>query len=186
MKKRILVAALIAAAVSCGVYFGVGYAQSGVLTVGQAYRIWESNMAQRELVGFAVLESEQEFVGNPGGVNMATITIFNTRDQDRTFWISIEPANPNKLLDGYECLPARYFTWFTPTGWNGERVTAVPIVLVGAGQYRQVYIRVAVPLGTDYLNQKAEVRLRVTETGAGGLVVNALESRWYIVVVETP
>ena len=115
MKKRIVIIAAVVV-VAAGIYFGVGYAQAGVLTTGQAYRIWESNMAERELVGFAILESEQEFVGNPGGSNMATVTIFNTQDKDRTFWISIEPANPDKLLNGYECLPTRYFTWFTPTG----------------------------------------------------------------------
>ena len=185
MKEKIAIVVVIAAAVTVGLYFGIGYAQPGALTVEDAYRIWEAKQAKNNRVGFGIWESEQEIVGNPGGANMATISIFNTRDRDRTFWVSIEQANPNKLLDGYECLPTRCFSWFTPTGWDGANVTAEPQVIVKAGQYHQVSILVAIPTSTDYLNQPAEVRLRVTEIGTGGLVVNALESKWYIIIVPT-
>jgi hypothetical protein len=187
MKKKIAIIAIVAAMVTAGVYFGIGYAQAKILTVGRAYNIWEAEQESKGNLGtFAIWESEERIVANPGGSNLATLSIFNTRDKDRTFWISIEQANPNKLPDGYECLPAKYFNWFTPTGWDGEKVTAEPKVVVKAGQYRQISILVSIPLSTDYLNQPAEVRVRVTEIDSGSFQVNALESRWYIVIVPTP
>jgi len=169
MKKTLVIIAVMLA-VTAGVYFGVGHFRPGVPTLEQGFGIWES---------------EQAITANPGGSNIATITIINGQDKDRTFWVSIEQANPDKLPDGYECLPARYFSWFTPSGWDGSQVTVEPKVVVKAGQYRHVSILVAVPTSTDYLTQPAELRVRVTEL-SGGFQITALESRWYIVVVETP
>jgi len=184
--KKTIIAIVIMLAVTAGVYFGVGHFRPVEgLTVAQAYHIWASEQAASNLGGFGILESEQDLIANPGGVKIATLTIFNTRDQDRTFWISIEQASPDKLPDGYECLPTKYFSWFTPSGWDGSRVTVEPKVVVKAGQYRHVSILVAIPTNTDYLNQPAELRVRVTEL-SGGFQITALESRWYIVVVETP
>jgi len=188
MKKTLILIAIMLA-VTAGVYFGIGHFRTEGpegLTVAQAYHIWASKqVAAGNLGGFGILESEQDLIANPGGAKIGTITIFNTRDKDRTFWISIEQANPDKLPTGYECLPTKYFNWFTPSGWDGSRVTAEPKVVVKAGEYRHVSILVAIPTNTDYLNQPAELRVRVTEL-SGGFQITALESRWYIVVVETP
>jgi len=182
MKKTLILIAIMLA-VTAGVYFGVGHFRS---PVEQAYRTWVADqLSKGNTEAWGVLESEQELTGNPGGSNIATLSIFNMPGQNRTFWVSIEPANPNKLPDGYECLPARYFSWFTPSGWDGARVTAEPKVVVKAGEYRQVGILVAIPTSTSYLDHPAELRVRVTEI-SGGFQITALESRWYIVVVETP
>ena len=170
MKKKLPLIALIAATLTVGIYFSVLNASDKVPTLEQGFGIWES---------------EQELEGNPGGYNVATLTIINGNDEDRSFWVSLEQANPTKLPDGYEVFPEEHYDWFTLSGWDGTQVTTEPKVVLKAGEYYQVPIAIRVPYSTTYLDTEAELRVRVTEL-SGTFQVTALESRWYIVVVETP
>jgi len=125
--------------------------------------------------GFGIWEAEEYIVANPGGTNIATLTIINGKDQDRSFYITLEQPNPNKLQPSYEAFPLANYGWFT-----------VPESAIGiaAGKYYQVQIPISVPYNATYLNRNAELRVQVTAFDPTGLVQLAVQSRWYIVVTE--
>ena len=126
--------------------------------------------------GFGIWESEMEFVANPGGYNIATLTIINGNDQDRCFYVTLEQPRLDKLPDGYEPFPQENYDWFT---------MPESAINITAGHYYQLQIPIAVPYYTDYMNTNAELRVRVSAFDPTGLIQLAVESRWYIIVTAT-
>ena len=144
--------------------------------------------------GFGILESEVEFRHvYAGWEGTAPLTIINGADKDRTFWVSVQPASPNKVKNGYEPLPEDFHKWLTVPGQN---------ITVPAGSYHQCTITITVPedapeyrseyttlvLGDDgtnlYTANQFEIRIRVTDMMPEGLVSMAIEARWYIITAE--
>lgn len=160
MKKKILIGIVLAVVITVGAYFGIVHFRSGVPRLEEGFGIWESEM---------------EIEGNPGGNNTAILTIINGKDRDRTFVVSLEQPNPNKLPNGYEAFPQENYDWFTIPE------TAINIT---AGHYYQLQIPITIPYDTDYMYRHAELRVRVTSFDPTGLVQLAVESKWYIVVTE--
>jgi hypothetical protein len=159
MKKKLIIGILIV------VLAGAGY------LIADHLRVHVPQLKQ----GFGIWESEMEIVANPGGTNIATLTIINGKDQDRVFYITLEQPNPDKLQPNYEPFPAANYGWFT-----------VPesAIDIAAGKYYQLQIPISIPYNTTYLNRNAELRVQVTASDSTGLVQLALQSRWYIVVTE--
>jgi len=160
MKKKILIGVMVVALAAAG-YFIADHLKVHVPQLEQGFGIWESEMS---------------IVANPGGTNVATLTIINGRDQDRSFYITLEQPNPNKVPYGYDVFPQECYGWFTMPE------TAIDIT---AGHYHQLQIPISVPYNATYLNRNAELRVQVTAFDATGLVQLAVQSRWYIVVTET-
>jgi hypothetical protein len=126
--------------------------------------------------GFGIWESEMEIVANPGGTNIATLTIINGEDADRSFYITLEQPSLTKLQPGYEPFPVEDYGWFTIPD------SAIDIT---AGHYYQLQIPISVPYNATYLNRNAELRVQVTAFDSTGLIQLAVQSRWYIVVIAT-
>jgi hypothetical protein len=126
--------------------------------------------------GIGIWESEMSFVANPGGFEVATLTILNGRDQDRIFYVTLEQPNLNKLPNGYEAFPVEYYDWFTVPDEG---------IAVAAGGYYQVKIPILIPYDTTYMDRHAELMVQVTAADPAGLVQMGVASKWYIVVTAT-
>ena len=152
------------------------------------------NDVPRLAEGFGILESEVEFRHvYPGWNGTAPLTIINGADKDRTFQVSVEQANPNKVKNGYEPLPEDFCGWITVpnqafniTAGDYHQLTITIAVPEDAPEYRSEYTTVT--LSDDgaglYTTNQFEVRIRVTDMMPGGLVSLALEARWYIITAE--
>jgi len=171
MKKKIAIIAIIAVAITCGAYFGIAATRSQTPYL-------ES--------GFGIGESEMEFVANPGGYNVAYLTIINGHDMDRWVTVSLQQPGLNRLKDGYQPLPQECYDWFTLTGWDGEQPTLEPKVYLEAGEIREISIPVSIPSNTTFMNEPAQVMVQVTEVNPNAFQLMAVACKWYIVVVATP
>lgn len=161
MKKKIIIGAILAVAITVGSYFGIMHAKNGVPWLEE---------------GFGILESEVEFRNvYPGWEGSAPLTVINGKDRDRTFSISLEQPNPNKLKNGYEAFPVEYYSWITITE---------PEISLEAGQHHEQIIIFAMPEDANYEGKQTEVRIRVSDMTPTGLVTLAVESRWYIITAE--
>ena len=159
MRRKILVGILIGVAVVGGLFFALTRDKMPVLAEG-----------------FGILQSEVELRNvYPGWEGSAPLTIINGKDQDRTFSISLEQPNPNKLKDGYVVFPEEYYSWLTITE---------PVVFIKAGGYHESLIIFAMPENANYEGQQTEIRIRVSDMTPQGLVTLAVESRWYIITAE--
>ena len=160
MKKKVIIGLLV-----------VALAAAGYLIAGH-FRVHVPQLEQ----GFGIWESEMEVVANPGGNNTAVLTIINGNDQDRSFYITLEQANPAKVPYGYDVFPEECYSWFT-----------VPdsAINITKGHYYQLQIPISIPYNATYLNRNAELRVQVTAFDATGLIQLAIQSRWYIVVTAT-
>ena len=98
MKKRIVVAALVAVSVACGVYFGLDSGIS-VPVLAEGFGIWESEV----LIDDA----------SPGATGTVPVTIINGKDRDRTFVVTLEQPNPNKVKVNYVPLLVECSSWVT-------------------------------------------------------------------------
>jgi len=161
MKKKVIIGVLVVALAAAG-YLIADHLKVDVPQLDRGFGIWESEMS---------------IVANPGGTNIATLTIINGKDQDRSFYITLEQPNPDKVPYGYDVLPQECLAWFTVPD------TAINIT---KGNYYQLQIPISVPYNATYLNRNAELRVQVTAFDPSGLVQLAVQSRWYIVIVETP
>ena len=161
MKKKVLISVILVVAIGIAGYLIADHFRAHVPQLEQGFGIWESEM---------------EFVANPGGYNVATLTIINGKDQDRCFYVTLEQPRLDKLQVGYEPFPKENYDWFTVPE------TAINIT---AGHYYQLQIPITVPYYTEYMNTNAELRVQVSAFDATGLVQLAVQSRWYIVVVAT-
>jgi len=158
---NVLLIIIIALAVAIGAYFGVTYLMGRVPSLDE---------------GFGILQSEVELRNvYPGWQGEVPLTIINGKDQDRTFSVSVEQPQPNKVKAGYEVFPEQYFSWITITE------TDIPIK---AGHYYETVIIFAMPEGVNYAGKQTEVRVRVSDMTPQGLVTLAVESRWYIITAE--
>jgi len=159
--KKIIIGIILAMAIAAGSYFGVMHFKSGVPSLDE---------------GFGILQSEVEFRNvYPGWSGSAPLTIINGKDRDRTFSISLEQPNPNKLKQFYQVFPEEYYSWITITE---------PEVSLKAGQYHEQVIIFAMPEDVHYEGKYTEVRIRVSDITPEGLVTLAVESRWYIITAE--
>jgi hypothetical protein len=171
MKKKIAIIAIVAAMVTAGVYFGIGHlGGSGVPVLAEGFGIWESEVQINNLY--------------PGYTGTVPLTIINGNDKDRIFSVSMELANPDKLANGYECMPEEYFKWFTIVGWNGTQTIPQPEVMLKAGEYHHVTVVVSVPNNAECWGEHMEVRVRVSDITSSGLVSLAIDSRWYIIIAD--
>jgi len=159
MKKRMVIAALIAAAVASGVYFGVG-SNATVPVLASGFGIWESEIIIDEAV--------------PGATGTVPVTIICGQDRARTFVVTLEQPSANKTANGYTPLLEESKKWVTlPTG---------PIH-IEAGEHHSLSVPFRVPYSSTVpVGTKMEARLRVTEIGHGGLVSLAIEAKWFIIV----
>ena len=174
--KRLLLVALVAIAVTIGVYFAVGHLRIN--------RDTEYDPLYLEN-GFGIAQASVEFVNvYPGWVGSAPLTVINGNDKDRVLWVNCQPPNPEKLKKGYEAFPEEYYSWITITGWDGTKNTTEPEVVLAAGENHELTIVLAMPEDADYANKRAEVRIRVAEKNPIGLVTIAIESKWYIITAE--
>ena len=173
MKKKIAIIAIVAVILTCGIYFGLGMKGT-------------PNEMPVLAEGFGILESQIEVNSlYPGYTCTLPLTIINGNDRSRVFAISLEQPNPNKLQNGYEAFPEEYYRWITLTGWDGERPTIEPEVVLEAGEHHKVVVALAMPNNADGLwNKHMEVRVRVSDTTSPGLVTLAIEARWYIVIAD--
>lgn len=169
--KKIIIGIVLAVAITAGAYFGIAYMR------GKDPYL-ES--------GFGIAQSEMEFEANPGGYNVAHLTIINGHDMDRWVTISLEQPGVNRLKNGYQPLPQEYYEWFTLTGWDGEQPTLEPQVFLVAGEIREVSIPVSVPQNTTFMNKPSQVMVQVTEVNPNAFQLMAVACKWYIVVVATP
>lgn len=159
--KKVIIGIILAVAITAGVYLSLAHFKTGVPHLNE---------------GFGILESEIEFRNvYPGWEGTAPLTIINGRDRDRTFAITLEQPNPNKLKNGYEALPEEYYSWIEITE---------PEVSLEAGQYHETVIIFAMPNDVHYEGRQTEVRVRVSDMTPEGLVTLAVESRWYIITAE--
>lgn len=102
-----------------------------------------------------------------GTVNLE---IINGQDKAREFHLSIVPENENKL-QGYEQLPAEYYSWFT---------IETPVLRLMPDESRVVTINILMPCDANYPDKKARCRLLVEDWSQTGLVQIAVASKWYI------
>ena len=172
MKKKIAIIVIVAVALTCGLYFGIG----AIRPITTPYLE----------TGLGIGISEAEVVGNPGGYEVGYITVINGQDKDRRAWISVEVPSPNKVRNGYEPLPAECCSWFTPIGWDGEHATTEPMVFLKAGEIRKVSIGVSIPYNTTFLDRPAQVMIQAVEVDPYAFQLTGAASIWYILVVETP
>ena len=169
--KRILLIVAVAIATTVGAYFAVGHFTAEQEPYDPLYL---DN-------GFGIAQAAVEFVNvYPGWVGSAPLTIINGNDKDRVFWVSCQQPNPEKLKSGYEALPAEYYSWITITGWDGTQDTVEPEVVLAAGENHELTIVLAMPEDSEYIDRRAEVRIRVQEKDPAGLVAIAIESKWFI------
>ena len=170
-----------------------------VLSVLTGYFVIGHVTAGRDAVpslaeGFGILESEIELRHvHAGWQGSAPLTIINGADKERTFSVSVEQANPNKMKDGYEPLPEDFHAWLTvpdqyitiPAGGHHE-CTITIAVPSDAPEYRSEYTTMT--LADDgvglYTTNQFEVRIRVTDMMPEGLVSLAIEAKWYIITAE--
>ena len=137
------------------------------------FRLYVPELDPNEGVG--ICESEVGVLGNPGGANSGFLTFLNGKDADRTFYITLQPPNPDKLGVGYEAFPLEYYDWFTLPD------EGIP---VKAGDYCRVKVTIQVPYDTDYLNRNAVVKVQgVGFDPEGGMAQIGVASIWYIVIV---
>ena len=162
-KKKILISVVLVVALGIAAYLMVGHFTT-------------TKVPQLE-TGVGVWESEIHIVGNPGGFEIAIVTFLNGKDEDRIFYVTLQPPNPDKLPTGYEALPQEYYDWFTMPE------EGIP---VQAGGYCRVPIPISVPYDTDYLDRNAVVKVQgIGFDPEGGFAQIGVASIWYIVIVET-
>lgn len=109
----------------------------------------------------------------PGYRAKVPVTVANGHDKTRT--LSLHLRVSEKLADGYECLPNRYFSWIT---------ILEPVITLQAGEFYQVPVTIDVPSDTDIKGKRYEVRIVVedadtTQTTAIGNRI-AVETKWFI------
>ena len=154
----------------------------------------EANTVPTLETGFGILESEIEIRHiYPGWEGTAPLTIINGADKDRTFQVTVEMANPNKVKNGYEPLPEDFHGWFTVpdqqitvTAGSYHQCTITIAVPEDAPQYRSEYTTVTLSDDGEglYTTNQFEVRIRVTDMLPEGLVSMAIEARWYVITAE--
>ncbi len=177
-KKRITII-LIAIGIAIGAYFGVGH------LMGEGPGTEPNSNNDGLLTGFGIAQSSIEFRNvYPGWNGTAPLTIINGQVRDRVFWVSLEQPNPDKLKEGYQSLPEKYYSWITINGWDGAAVTSEPEVVLKAGERHELTLVLTIPEDIDYADKRAEVRVRVSDLSQTGLVQVAVETRWYIIVAE--
>lgn len=160
MKKKLAIVALAAVAATAGIYFGIFYHPSDVPVLAQGFGIWESEV---------VIDD-----ASPGATGEIPFTIICGQDGPRTFTVTVAPANPAKLKDGYQILPEECYGWIT--------VPEEPIY-IEAGEYHHLDLPFRVPYSTTLPEgTKLEARVRVTEIGTGGLVALGIEAKWFIII----
>ncbi len=171
-KKRIVIYAVIAV-----VLIASGYVMAAShYLVYDYFRLFVPELEPNEGVG--VWESEVDVVGNPGGSNTGILTFLNGKDADRTFYVTLQPPNPDKLPFGYEALPPEYYDWFTLPD------EGIP---VEAGGYCRAKITIEVPYNTDYLDRNAVIKVQgIGFDPESGVTQIGVASIWYIVVTATP
>jgi len=178
-KGKAVTIAVLAVLTALTAYFIIGHTGNSVPTLETGFGILESEIELRHIY--------------PGWNGTAPLTIINGADKDRTFQVTVEMANPNKVKNGYEPLPEDFHGWFTVP----EQQIAIP-----AGSYHQCTITIAVPEDAPqyrseyttmtlsdngeglYTINQFEVRIRVTDMMPEGLVSMAIEARWYIITAE--
>lgn len=163
MRKKTIIGVLAAAAVAAGSYFIFTTVVGGVPRLEEGFGIWEPEVEIRNIY--------------PGYTAQAPFTIINGADRDRTFAVSLQQPNLKKLRDGHVAFPEAYYSWFTMPGED-------EYIEIKAGDYHQVIISVTMPQWSDYYGKNTEVRIRVSEVSATGIVQLAIESRWYIITAE--
>lgn len=160
--RKIVIGILLAMAISAGAYFGIMHFKDRVPRLAE---------------GFGILQSEVELRNvYPGWEGEAPLTIINGNDRDRTFSVSLEQPNPNKIKQFYQAFPEEYYSWITITE---------PEVSLKAGEYHEQIIIFAMPEDVHYEGKYTEVRIRVSDMTPEGLVTIAIESRWYIITAES-
>lgn len=181
--KRIAIIIIVAVVIAVGGYFGLMQFKDTTPTLAE---------------GFGILQPEVEIRNiYPGWTGSVEFTILCGRDYDRTFAITLEQPNPNKLRDGYEAWPEDYYGWFQIESksyqggeWEWDRIEFDNEtdfgsgILVEEGHYRQLTISLTVPEWAEYWGKETEVRVRVSELSTTGLVQLAIESKWYIITAS--
>jgi len=169
MKKKILIGVLVVALAAAGYLIAASH-----YLVYDYFRLYVPELDPNEGVG--IWESEVGVLGNPGGANSRFLTFLNGKDADRTFYITLQSPNPDKLPLGYEPLPLEYYDWFTLPD------EGIP---VKAGGYCRAKITVEVPCDTDYLDKNAVVKVQGVGFDPSGYAQLGAASIWYIVVTAT-
>ena len=168
MKKKILVSLILVVLLGVTGYF---IAASHYLAYDY-FRLFVPELEPNEGVG--IWESEVDVVGNPGGAKTGILTFLNGKDADRTFYITLQAPNPDKLPFGYEALPPEYYDWF---------ILPDEGIPVKAGGYCRVQITFQVPYGTDYLDRNAVIKIQGIGFDPNGYAQLGVASVWYIVIV---
>lgn len=177
--RRIAIIIAIAVVVAVGGYFGLMQFKDTTPVLAEGFGILQPTIEIRNIY--------------PGYVATVPFTLLCGEDRDRTFAVTLEQPNPEKLKDGYEALPEANYGWVAVDGsyqggaWDWDRIEfdgdidmGNPI-LVDAGHYRQLTITVTMPEDSEYFGKETEVRVRVSELSQSGLVQLAIESKWYII-----
>jgi hypothetical protein len=130
--------------------------------------------------GFGILGAEIGYVNETeneviyaGVSGAAQIMIVNGYDMERDIKLSL--VSPNTVKEGFESFPEQYFSWITMSPMEFH---------LAKGESKAVRVTLSMPMETDYINKKAEVRIRVEDVGQTGIVQIAVEARWYIVTAE--
>jgi len=159
MKKRILIAALIAAAVTVGLNLALSGSTS-VPTLAEGFGIWESEV---------IIDD-----ASPGATGMVPLTIICGEDRARTFIVTLEQPGAAQVKVDYVPLLVQASGWIT--------LPDEPI-RIEAGEYHSLSIPFRVPYSSTVpAGTQMEARVRVTEIGHGGLVHLAIEAKWFIIV----
>ena len=170
-KKRIAIYVVLAI-----VLVASGYLIAASRYVAHDYfRLFVPELNPNEGVG--IWESQVDVVGNPGGSKTGILTFLNGKDADRTFYITLQAANPEllaRLPFGYEAFPPEYYDWFTLPDEG---------ILVKAGDYCRVQITIQVPYDTAYLQTNAVVKVQGIGFDPNGFAQLGVASIWYITIV---
>jgi len=174
-KTEILVRITLAIALATACYLIVDHFRTPTVHISEGTEVITNTTLVPQLEsGIGIWGAEAYITGNPGGSNTSYLTILNGPEQDRTFYVTLMPPNPAKLLPGYELLPQECYGWIIvpETGVN-----------VTAGNYCQLEVPIAIPVGTKYLNKRFQLMVQVTAFDPTGMVWMAVAQKWYINVV---
>lgn len=178
MKKKILiVAVIIAVAITVGIYFGArSHTTHGPVlwrwNDTDIYCVGGSPTPPHLKEGYGIYGSEFRFANaGPGSTGTVPLIIMNGRECDRTIAIHITPIDVDKLAEGYEPLPPEYYCWIT---------AANSTVLVRAGENYYLPMTLTIPTDTTYRNKKVEVGIFIKDVNQLGFTQIGYTQIWYI------
>ena len=177
--KRIAIIVIVAVALACGGYFGLMQFRDTMPVLAEGFGISPPNAQIPDV--------------KPGWDYLVPFTVLCGQDCDKVLSVTLEQPNPTKLKDGYIAFPEECYSWISIDSgsyqggeWKWNRITFNEVkfgdpIIVEAGHYRKLAIRITMPEGCGYYDEQMQLNVRVSEPGATGFNRIAYDSIWYIV-----